>query len=476
MTISDRPPWVADAVFYQIFPDRFAASSRVAKPANLEAWDAPPTRHGYKGGDLYGVIEHLDWLTDLGVNAIYFNPIFQSASNHRYHTHDYYLIDPLLGGDPAFEALLEACRDRAIRVVLDGVFNHASRGFFRFNDILESGSDSPWQDWFTIRSLPLDAYREGEPPNYSAWWNDPALPQLNTETPAVREYLMRVAEHWVRRGIDGWRFDVPEEIETVGFWEEMRQRVRAINSEAYLVGEVWGQAQDWVNDGSRFDGVMNYPITEANLRFAAAERIDDDVVAPVNLSLTPPLDAAGYATAVAEHFDLYPPEAHQSNLNLLGSHDTARVLSMVGADPDSVSLAAVLMFTLPGAPCVYYGDEIGIPGHQDPGCRAGFPWDRQDDWNHDLLATFRGLIALRSTTPALRHGEYRTLSAEGSMYVFSRTLDDGVVVIAVNAGERGASTGPIGVTVADLVWGQGTSDGVSVSVPRRSAAIWSATR
>ncbi|MEE9582923.1 MAG: alpha-amylase family glycosyl hydrolase, partial [Acidimicrobiia bacterium] len=220
MNPTSRPSWVADAIFYQIFPDRFAASTQVPKPANLEAWDAPPTRHGYKGGDLYGVIEHLDWLTDLGVSAIYFNPIFQSASNHRYHTHDYFLIDPLLGGDQAFEDLMSACRDRNMKVVLDGVFNHASRGFFRFNDILENGSGSPWLDWFTVKQIPLNAYHEIRPPNYSAWWDDPALPQFNTENPAVREYLMEVAEHWIRRGIDGWRLDVPEEIVTEGFWEE----------------------------------------------------------------------------------------------------------------------------------------------------------------------------------------------------------------------------------------------------------------
>ena len=164
MTITDRPSWVADAVFYQIFPDRFAISTDLAKPANLEPWDSPPTRHGYKGGDLGGVADHLDWLSDLGVNAIYFNPIFQSASNHRYHTHDYYTIDPLLGGDAAFERLMGECERRQIRIVLDGVFNHASRGFFQFNDILENGAQSPWLDWSTVRQPPVNAY-SGAAPN-----------------------------------------------------------------------------------------------------------------------------------------------------------------------------------------------------------------------------------------------------------------------------------------------------------------------
>lgn len=470
MELTDRPAWVADAVFYQIFPDRFAQSAALDKPAHLEPWDAPPTRRGYKGGDLLGVVEHLDWLTDLGVNAIYLNPIFRSASNHRYHTHDYLEIDPLLGGDPAFEALLDECHRRSIRVVLDGVFNHTGRGFFQFNDILENAAASPWLDWFTIHAFPLDAY--GDAANYAAWWDDPALPKLNTELPAVREYLMSIAEHWVRRGIDGWRLDVPEEIHTPGFWEEMRTRVRAINPDAYLVGEIWGPAADWISNGVRFDGVMNYPMTEANLRFAAAGRVDGPIVEPVNLTLQPPLDAMGYAAAVEEHLDLYGWEAHAANLNLLGSHDTARVLSMVGGDSDSVALAASLMFTFPGAPCVYYGDEIGMPGGHDPGCRAGFPWDRPEEWDRGLLAAFRGLAALRHAQPALRSSSYGTLAAERGLYVFSRGAQRERLVVAVNTGDS-ADGADIGIETGGLLWGEGTNSGTTVTVPARRAAVWS---
>jgi glycosidase len=475
MDLTSRPSWVADAVFYQVFPDRFAMSERVPKPSNLEPWSAPPTRYGYKGGDLYGVIEHLDWLSDLGINAIYLNPIFQSASNHRYHTHDYYLVDPLLGGDQAFETLLGACRERGIRVVLDGVFNHAGRGFFRFNDILENGAASPWCDWFIVSEFPLNAYRLDEPPNYDAWWNAHALPKLNTHNPAVREYLMKVAEHWIRRGASGWRLDVPEEIETKGFWEEMRERVRSIDPEAYLVGEVWGSADDWVSSGTRFDGVMNYPMTEAHLRFAAGGRIDAGVVDPVNLTLDPPLDAAGYAAAVAEHLDRYPWEAHLANLNILGSHDTARVLSMVGGDSRSVALAAVLQFTFPGAPCVYYGDEIGVPGEHDPGCRAGFPWDRPESWDRDLLDTFRELITLRHSEPALRHGRYRTLVAEGDLYVFVRETEDERLLVALNADDRPATTG-LSEQPATLLWGAGELAAGGLSMAGRSAGVWRAVR
>lgn len=213
------PEWVKHAVFYQVFPDRFARSERVLKPRNLEPWDTDPTELGYKGGDLLGLAERLPYLEELGITALYLNPIFQSAANHRYHTHDYMQVDPLLGGDAAFEELLAACHERGIRVVLDGVFNHCSRGFFRFNDVLENGAASPWLDWFYFEEggHPANAYDLQRPPGYRAWVGLHALPKLNTDNPEAREYLMRVGEHWIERGIDGWRLDVPAEVTTDGF-------------------------------------------------------------------------------------------------------------------------------------------------------------------------------------------------------------------------------------------------------------------
>ncbi|HEY9907382.1 MAG TPA: alpha-amylase family glycosyl hydrolase, partial [Thermosynechococcaceae cyanobacterium] len=196
------PDWVKHAIFYQIFPDRFARSQqprkRVLKNAMWEEWTALPTLQGYKGGDLWGVMERLDYLQDLGINAVYFTPIFQSASNHRYHTHDYYQVDPMLGGNEAFKELLDAAHQRDIKVVLDGVFNHSSRGFFFFHDVLENGSYSPWVNWFKIQQWPLSPYNGEFPANYEGWADNRALPVFNHDNPEVREYIMEIAEYWIK--------------------------------------------------------------------------------------------------------------------------------------------------------------------------------------------------------------------------------------------------------------------------------------
>ncbi len=475
---ADRPPtWVADAVFYQIFPDRFARSGRVNQPEHLEPWDEPPSVHGYKGGDLLGIVDHLDWIQELGATALYLNPIFQSPSNHRYHTHDYFRVDPLLGSDAEFETLVDACHARGLRVILDGVFNHASRGFFQFNDILESGDKSPWTDWFKIDSYPVRAYDHSVPPNYDAWWGLHALPKFNTENRQVREFLMRAAEHWTARGIDGWRLDVPLEIKTEGFWEEFRRRVRAINPDAYIVAEIWEEATEWVAGGDRFDAAMNYPLTGAVVSFAGVHRIDWDVADRLDYAVRD-IDAAGYAAAVQHLLDTYPPHTTQASLNLLGSHDTARVRSVMGGDPVAVVLAMALVMTFPGAPCIYYGDEIGLLGGHDPECRAAFPWTHEDGWNTEILESVRSLTRLRHEHPVLRHGDYTTLVAQpGSLlYVFERRDPSARMVIGVNMGETAASAQPAGMDRAERVWGTGElrkhGPTIELRLPPRSAGVW----
>ncbi len=439
--------WVKDAVFYQIFPDRFAKSERVPKPSNLEPWDSPPTVYGFKGGDLLGVAERLDYLQELGITAIYFNPIFQSAANHRYHTHDYYHVDPILGGDAAFRELLDEAHRRGIRVVLDGVFNHASRGFYQFNHALENGAASPYLDWFYLdeerlragRGLnaypdreqgqrPFDGQHNLEEVGYRAWWNLAALPKLNTDTPAVRRFILDVARHWIEFGADGWRLDVPQEIDDDDFWREFRRVVKAANPEAYIVGEIWFDARRWLQ-GDQFDAVMNYIFNRACLGFFGGERLDT-TQRPGGFTLQP-LSAAQFAGAVDDMLALYDWEVTLAQLNLLSSHDMPRFLTLVGEDEAALRLATLFQMTFPGAPCVYYGDEIGMQGGHDPDCRRAFPWD-EARWNTGLRDYVKRCIALRQAHPALRRGEYVSLRAEGEVYACLRRLDDDVLVVVLN--------------------------------------------
>ena len=424
------PEWVRHAVFYQIFPDRFARSAAVPKPTNLEPWDVPPTIHGFKGGDLLGVSEHLDYLQDLGITAIYFTPVFASTANHRYHTYDYHKIDPLLGGDGAFRILLDAAHARNIRVVLDGVFNHASRGFYQFNHTLENGPASPYLDWFHFHQFPPNAYDERHPPGYAAWWGIPALPKFNTQTPAVREFLLQVAEHWVRQGIDGWRLDVPGEIGDDSFWQEFRQRVKAVNPEAYIVGEVWEDSRHWLQ-GDQFDAVMNYLFGERVIAYMIGSHLDRGLLHGQSWNPAHPLDGPGFAAGIEYLLNLYPREVTEVQLNLLDSHDTARFLTMARGDVSALRLATLFQMSYPGAPSVYYGDEIGLQGGRDPDCRRAFPWDLQA-WDLELRAYFKAAIALRHGHPALRTGTYQALYAADGVYVFARSLDSDYVLIALN--------------------------------------------
>ena len=427
------PDWVKDAVFYQIFPDRFAKSVRVRKSSNLEAWDAKPTPHGYKGGDLYGVIEHLDHLERLGVTAIYFCPVFQSGANHRYHTHDYFNVDPMLGGNQALEDLIAAAHAKGMKVVLDGVFNHASRGFFQFHDILENGAQSAYLDWFNVKGFPLNAYETKDPPNYEAWWGYPALPAFNTDTPAVREFLWDIAEYWINKGVDGWRLDVPNEIDDDEFWREFRRRVKNINPDAYIVGEIWGDATRWLQ-GDQFDAVMNYVFTTICYEFLAGKRIQLDVILDTGLKHLRHLEAPEFAKKLEGLLVQHPQEIVLAQLNLLGSHDTPRVMSVTGGNVLSVKLMTILQMTLPGAPCIYYGDEIGLEGARDPDCRRGMPWD-QKLWNHDLLEFTAKAVKIRKSIPALRQGKYKTLYAQNMTFMFERHLEDSFAIVVLNAGD-----------------------------------------
>ncbi len=438
MTV-ETPDWVKRAVFYQIFPDRFARSKRTQHPRGIQfkPWGSPPEEQGFQGGDLLGIVEKLDYLQALGINALYLNPIFASASNHRYHTYDYFQVDPLLGGNAALRELLDQAHARDIRVVLDGVFNHASRGFWAFHHILECGRESPYLDWFIVQNWPLRPYDNPAnlPINYDAWWGNPALPKFNINNPGVRDYLLAVAKYWIDFGIDGWRLDVPEEIKDEVFWQDFRKVVKASNPDAYIVGEIWHTAQDWLR-GDRFDAVMNYIFSRAALGFFGAETLRVDYK-PGGFPLAP-LNAHAFGLTIDQMLSLYEWPVTQAQMNLIDSHDTARTLWMVGEDQSALRLCALFQMTMPGAPCIYYGDEIGLTGAPDPGCRGAFPWDTLNAQSNELLDFYRRAVALRRQYSVLSVGSFEALYADNHLYAFRRNWEDQTAIVVFNAGQQDA--------------------------------------
>jgi len=412
------PDWVYDAIFYQIFPDRFRNGDPSNDPPVALPWNACATPKGFHGGDLAGVTQGLDYLLDLGINAIYLNPIFLAASNHRYDTMDYYRIDPKLGTLDDFLTLIREAHRRNMRVILDGVFNHCGRGFFAFADILENGAHSPYKDWFHIKHFPVDAYSSRELRDYEGWWNHKSLPKFNTDTLRARQYLLDVGRYWIEQGADGWRLDVPNEINDDGFWAEFRRTVRQANPEAYLVGEIWDALPRWVGDG-HFDGLMNYPFRTATLGLLGA-------------NWTP----ERYLAFLDELVRTYPLEHSLAMYTLLGSHDVERVKTMLGGSSARVKLASLLQFGYLGAPAIYYGDEIGLEGGKDPGCRGGFPWDEKY-WDHDLRSWFQKLAQVRKDTPALSRGDFRAIhsSNHDGMVAFARRFAGESVIVVANASQ-----------------------------------------
>lgn len=428
------PDWVKDAVFYQIFPDRFHIGQGPAgQPAPVqtafEAWDAPPTLRGFKGGNLWGVIEKLDYIQAQGFNALYFCPIFASTANHRYHTSDYFQVDPILGGNAALQKLVEEAHRRDIRVVLDGVFNHCGRAHFAFQHVMENEAASPYLEWFHIFKFPLNAYSKHA--NYAAWWNNPELPKFNTANPQCREYLLSVAEYWLQYGIDGWRLDVPNEIDDDEFWREFRRRVKARNPEAYIVGEIWDDARRWLG-GDQFDAVMNYPLGRAILGFVGADVLDKELAAKSGLGRLESLGAVACQHRLEDLFRRYDWDIVTAQMNIMTSHDTPRIFSLLRGQVERVQLAFAMLFTLPGAPTVYYGDEIGMAGGHDPDNRRGMIW-AEAQWHKPIQQTIQQMASLRRSLPVLRTGRYQYLYAQDGHLAFARTLERSGVVVTINA-------------------------------------------
>jgi glycosidase len=409
------PSWVKDAVFYQIFVERFHNGDRTNDPPCVEAWGGKPRIRNFFGGDLRGVIDRVPYLKDLGVTALYLNPIFEASTNHKYNTTDYFRIDPHFGDLAVMKELVETCHREGIRVVLDGVFNHTGVDFFAFRDLCEKGEASRYKSWFTVKSFPVRTKPE---PTYYCWWNIWELPKLNVPDPEVEKYILDVATYWIREArIDGWRLDVPEEIYS-GFWVKFRDSVKKADKDSYIVGEIWSDATPWLK-GDTFDGVMNYRLREAILDFIALRKIG----------------AAAFDRKVQGIFIDYPWQGAEAMLNLVGSHDTARVASLC-TDARRLPLVYLLQMTLPGAPCIYYGDEVGMEGGKDPDCRRTFDWG--DPSGSALRRYIKRLIEIRRTHGALRDGRFIPWRADdrNGIYGFIRDKGGDRVAVAVNSNKE----------------------------------------
>ena len=404
------PDWVKDAIFYQIFPDRFCRSPKYSAVGKFVQWDSKPTRTNMFGGNLAGITDKLKYIADLGATAIYLCPIFKSNSNHRYHTVDYFEIDPVLGTLEDFDRLVKKAHKLKLRVILDGVFNHCSRGFFQFNSLMELGEHSPYVDWFHVKGWPLNAYTDK--PNYECWWNFPALPKFNTDCPDVREYLFSVGEYWMKRGIDGWRLDVPNEIDDDSFWQEFRRRVKKVNPDAYIVGEIWDEPSRWLK-GDQFDGVMNYVFRKATMQFLFDEN---------------PISIKEFGERVRNAF---PEGRGDIPMNLLGSHDTTRLMSQPCASLERIKLAYAILFFLPGAPCIYYGEELSMKGGKDPDNRRSVPWSKLSEMQAKPLYEFiKQMVELRNKNAVLRDGSLEIRAADNG-FAIERSLGKKTMTLVV---------------------------------------------
>ncbi len=469
------PHWFKDAVMYQIFVDRFCngyAEGKILNPkphcVMYSNWQDTP-RYGHDpvtgktvcydvfGGNLYGVLKKLPYLKELGVTVIYFNPIFEAASNHKYDTGDYKKIDPMFGDNELFKELCSQAKAEGISIILDGVFSHTGSDsvyFNRENRYPSVGAyqakDSPYYSWYRFVDWPHQ---------YDCWWDVDTLPNVNEEDPSYQEFIITgedsVIKYWMKLGVKGWRLDVADELPGA-FIKKIRTAMKQTDPESVLIGEVWEDASNKVSYseqreyllGEELDSVMNYPFRSLWLDF-----------------LTGRQSAQQTQRHLMKLYENYPLEHFYSTMNIIGTHDVERALTLLSDAPPTETLSreeqeryqltpeqtklgmarlkllSLIQMTFPGVPCIYYGDEAGLQGYKDPLNRRAYPWGEE---NQDLLAWYKKIIALRHQHDALKTGQWNPLILQGQVYgysrriekgtdVFGRTKRNGTLLIIINA-------------------------------------------
>lgn len=416
------PSWVKDTVWYQIFPERFANGDLTNDPEGALPWASePPSPKNFFGGDFKGIIEHIDYLVDLGITGIYFTPIFKAYSNHKYDTIDYMEIDPQFGDKETFKELVKTCHKNGIKVMLDAVFNHSGYHFPPFQDVLKNGEKSKYASWFHTKEFPL---KGGELPNYSTFAFEQTMPKLNTQNEEVKQYLLEVGRYWVREfDIDGWRLDVANEIDHQ-FWRDFRHAVKEVKPELYILGEIWHDSMPWLR-GDQFDAVMNYPFLTNVLNFFAKDQISKQQ----------------FIENMTSVIQMYPSNVNEAAFNLVGSHDTPRILTECKDSTDRMKLIYTFMMTFIGTPCIYYGDEIGLSGVMDPGCRECMPWE-EEKWNSEMRQHIQTLIKLRKEEKLLANsGTFSFLanSDEEVCIAYSKKDEKKAIIVILNPTSKEAT-------------------------------------
>lgn len=489
------PAWMQGAVIYQIFPERFANGDAALNPSEVAPWGSAPEPFHFQGGDLVGIRKNLDYLADLGVEVLYLNPIFASPSNHKYDCTDYYQVDPAFGGNPALADLTEGVHERGMKIILDASFNHCHPNFFAFQDIVKNGPNSQYWDWFTIYEYPIQvrvrphlvppehqdriqryeswfkqfeqttgipvvtAEDEGPllEPSYNSWMNVMSMPQFNLSNPGTRQYFLDVTRFWIEEyKIDGWRMDVVPFV-TPDFWADFRQAAKAANPEAVLLSEVWGNASYWLQ-GNYFDGTMNYTIRWLALEYFARAK----------------MDAQTFIDGCKTMLTMYAHDTTQVGQNLLSSHDTPRFLHEAGEDIQRFRLASFFQLTMPGAPSIYYGDEIGMSGGQDPDNRRAFPWDARETWDTETRTQIRTLIKLRKACPALRTGDWEAVWVGEEALAYRRfDAEQQLLVVISRAAAIEDSLIPVEAETPKLLFGNAKFEQSANGIRIKSQAPWS---
>ena len=403
------PEWAANKVVYQIFPSRYAAS----QPVDKELWyKAPITFTDNLHGDIRGIIDHLDYIRDLGIDVIYLTPIFKSDSCHKYDTIDYYQIDPSFGTAEDLRELVQKAHQYGMKVVLDAVFNHTGRDFFAFKDILENKEKSKYLDWYFIDKFPLDN-ESGQAPNFKCFGYYSGMPKLNLKNPEVEKYVTDVACYWIKEcDIDGWRMDVGDEISHY-FWKHFRRAVKAVKKDALIIGEIWHYAGDFL-EGDEWDTVMNYPFY-LNLI---------DLLADEKIGVSRFIQNLGYMKGRLNK------KCYPLMWNLIDSHDTARFLHLCN-NKQKLHLAAAFQLLMPGMPMIYYGDELAMPGANDPDCRRGMYWD-EEYRDNEMLEWYKRLIQVRRTHACIVEGELAetiTRDEDGTIVLIRKNTEETVALI-----------------------------------------------